>query len=122
MNSHEVAAKTGTTNENYDRWLCGFTKFYTSVCWYGFDIAEPINYNGKNPAGLIWADVMKQIHKKLPNSKFEISSGVLTATICKDSGKIANEYCKNTYKDYFLKDTLPSNCTQHSLGSTNITK
>ena len=65
---------------------------------------------------------MKEIHKKLPSSKFELSSGVLTATICKDSGKLANEYCKNTYKEYFLKNTLPASCTQHSLGSTNLTK
>ena len=27
----DVAAKTGTTDENYDRWLCGFTPYYTAV-------------------------------------------------------------------------------------------
>lgn len=43
----EVSAKTGTTNENYDRWLCGFTPYYTAVCWYGFDMSETINYGRK---------------------------------------------------------------------------
>lgn len=66
----DVAAKTGTTNENYDRWLCGFTPYYTSVCWYGFDMNETINFNGKNPAGLIWSSVMTKIHSKLPSAKF----------------------------------------------------
>ncbi len=67
----DVAAKTGTTNENYDRWLCGFTPYYTAVCWYGFDMNESINFNGKNPAGLIWSSVMKNIHSGLPSKKFE---------------------------------------------------
>ena len=40
----DTAAKTGTTNENYDRWLCGFTPYYTAVCWYGFDMNETINF------------------------------------------------------------------------------
>lgn len=57
----EVSAKTGTTDENYDRWLCGFTPVYTATCWYGYDKNETIEYNHRNPAGLIWANVMKRI-------------------------------------------------------------
>lgn len=110
----DVAAKTGTTNENYDRWLCGFTPYYTAVCWYGFDKNETINFNGKNPAGLIWSSVMKNIHTGLPNAKFEMSNGVVTATICRDSGKVANANCPNTFIEYFLKGTIPETCTQHS--------
>ena len=68
-----VAAKTGTTNDNYDRWLCGFTPYYTAVCWYGFDTNETIEYGGKNPAGLIWASTMTKIHEKLPSAQFEIT-------------------------------------------------
>lgn len=67
----DVAAKTGTTNEDYDRWLCGFTNYYTAVTWFGYDLSEPINYNGKNPAGIIWANVMNRIHNGLEKSKFE---------------------------------------------------
>lgn len=31
-----TAAKTGTTDDNYDRWLCGFSPYYSAACWYGF--------------------------------------------------------------------------------------
>lgn len=115
----DVAAKTGTTNENYDRWLCGFTPYYTAVCWYGFDMNESINFNGKNPAGLMWASIMKNIHSKLPKAKFEMSKGVVTETICRDSGKVANSSCPNTFTEYFLKGTIPENCTQHSGSNLN---
>ncbi len=109
----DVAAKTGTTNENYDRWLCGFTPYYTMVSWYGFDMNESIDFNRRNPAGLMWSSVMKQIHSNLSNAKFEITSGVVTATICKDSGEVATSNCTNTYTEYFLKRTVPKTCSKH---------
>ena len=31
----DVGAKTGTTNDNKDRWLCGMTPYYTAATWYG---------------------------------------------------------------------------------------
>ena len=115
----DVAAKTGTTNENYDRWLCGFTPYYTAVCWYGFDMNESINFNGKNPAGLIWSSVMKNIHSGLPSKKFEKTDGVVTSIICRASGKVANSSCPNTFTEYFLKGTIPDMCTQHSKSNMN---
>lgn len=109
----DVAAKTGTTNDNYDRWLCGFTTYYTSVCWYGFDKNEPINFNGQNPAGLIWSEVMKSIHSTLPPTRFEITNGVISRKVCKDSGQLANPKCKNTYTEYYLKSTNLETCAMH---------
>lgn len=106
----DVAAKTGTTNENYDRWLCGFTPYFTAVCWYGFDMNESINFDGKNPAGLIWSNSMKTIHSKLPNAKFEKPNGVEKILICEDSRKKATKNCSNTYYEYFLHGTIPGNC------------
>ena len=67
----DVAAKTGTTDENYDRWLCGFTPYYTAVTWYGFDQNESIDFNGRNPAGLIWANVMARIHAGLQTARLK---------------------------------------------------
>lgn len=110
----EVAAKTGTTNENYDRWLCGFTNYYTGVTWFGFDFNETINFSGKNPAGLIWADVMKEIHKGLDNSNFEMTGGVECVEICEKSGMVANQKCTDKYTEYFLSGTVPINCVMHT--------
>ena len=110
----EVAAKTGTTDENYDRWLCGFTPYYTAATWFGYDQNETIYFNKQNPAGIIWANVMRNIHSDLANATFEKTSWIQTATICADSGKIANSGCTNTYEEYFLWGTKPDNCTEHS--------
>ena len=111
----DVAAKTGTTNEEYDRWLCGFTPYYTAATWFGFDKNETINFNRKNPSGLIWSNVMKRIHSGMKSKKFDISSGVEAVKVCKDTYLIANSGCKNTYEEYFLNGTIPSvECNRHS--------
>lgn len=110
----DVAAKTGTTDNNYDRWLCGFTPYYTAVTWYGYDQNESINYNKKNPAGLLWANVMSRIHTGLQTAKFEKPNTVQTATICTITGKKANTGCPNTYIEYFLWSTVPDDCNEHS--------
>lgn len=109
----EVAAKTGTTNEDFDRWLCGFTNYYTAVVWFGYDLSEPIEYAGKNPAGEIWANVMQKIHTNLENSQFKEIKDVVSVEICKDSLMRAKSSCKSTYTEYFLQDTQPGICTKH---------
>lgn len=111
----DVAAKTGTTDENYDRWLCGFTPYYTGVTWYGYDKNETILYNGKkNPAGILWANIMSKIHSKLSDAKFQKPSGVNKITVCADTGEKANSGCSHTYEEYFLFGTAPSSCSKHS--------
>ena len=112
----DVAAKTGTTNDEYDRWLCGFTQYYTAVTWFGFDQNETINFNRKNPSGLIWSNVMKKIHLDLDDAKFEEpESGIEKVQICIDSGKLAKTGCKNTYVEYYLEGTVQTeSCDKHS--------
>ena len=109
----DVAAKTGTTDENYDRWLCGFTPYYTAVTWYGFDQNETIDFNGRNPAGLIWANVMARIHTGLQTARFEKPTMVLSATVCSETGMRATTGCPNTYTEYFLWFTTPDTCNKH---------
>lgn len=110
LNNIDVSAKTGTTNENYDRWLCGFTNYYTGVTWYGYDKNETIEFGGKNPAGYMWADVMKKIHEGLPESKFEVPERVTKLAVCKETGKLASFECENTYSEYFIKGREPEVC------------
>ena len=118
----DVAAKTGTTDENYDRWLCGFTPYYTAVTWYGYDKNETVEFNKRNPAGLIWANVMARIHAGLKNAEFEKPIGITTVKICAQSGKIARTGCIHTYTENFLWLTVPGLCDIHNGSELNVEK
>lgn len=110
----DVAAKTGTTDDNYDKWLCGFTPYYTAVTWFGFDQNETIKYNNQNPAGIIWANVMRNVHSGFSRATFREPSWITTETICADTGMLAKTGCKDTYTEYFLCGTEPDECDKHS--------
>lgn len=109
----ETAAKTGTTDNNYDRWLCGFTPYYTAVTWYGYDINEEIDFNKRNPAGLLWANVMTRIHSGKSDASFIKPKNVIECTICSKTGKKARSGCEDTYTEYFLWNTVPGLCDLH---------
>lgn len=110
----ETCAKTGTTNESYDRWLCGFTPYYTAACWYGYDKSTTVTGFGRNPAGQIWSNVMKKIHTDLPNANFEEPDGIVRASICSVTGKAAVPgQCTSVYQEVFVKGTVPDACDGH---------
>lgn len=114
INNMETAAKTGTTNSKKDKWLCGFTSYYTAATWYGFDTPTAIPSGATNNAMIIWKNVMASIHKNLKGKTFKKPDGIVTAAVCKDSGLIATDLCKKdprgsrVYTEYFAKGTVPS--------------
>ena len=113
----DVAAKTGTTDDDYDRWLCGFTPYYAGACWFGYDQPETVRYSG-NPAGNIWDGVMTAIHEDLENATFTRPSGIVEETVCRTTGCLATTGCANTYTEIFTQDNLPEQCEGH--GSQTI--
>ena len=115
-----VGAKTGTTNNDYDKWLCGFTPYFTAAVWYGYDNNATISGWSVNPASQIWAGVMRNVHNGLePKSFYETKpETVLEIEVCKKSGFLASRNCKSyrtTYTEYFVPGTEPvQTCPYHS--------
>lgn len=115
--NQETAGKTGTTTSNVDRWFCGFTSYYTAATWYGYDKNQERltgSANATNRSCQLWASVMKKIHEDLPASSFTKPSGVVSARVCLQSGKVATDACSETYTEYFVKGTIPSDCEGHT--------
>jgi len=108
----DTAAKTGTTTKEYDKWTCGMTPYYSAAVWVGFDTQEAVKFLS-SPATTIWGNVMKEVHKGLDNASFKRPSGIVSATICKETGKVATEKCENTYTEVFASGTVPNKCNGH---------
>lgn len=106
----DAAGKTGTTDDDKDRWFAGLTPYYVSCVWVGFDQPKPITGYGVNPAISLWKSVLDPVHSKLPKKQFDLSeadnSGHQEKTeekdekvkVCIDSGLLATSLCENDYR------------------------
>lgn len=97
-NDMDICGKTGTTDDNFDRWFVGFTPYYVAASWYGYDTPKSIVGVSGNPAVTPWKNVMSEIHKNLPGKRFEKPGGYKqsntnTTYYCTKSGCIANQGC-----------------------------
>ena len=60
------AGKTGTTNDNKDGWFVGYTPYYTTSVWVGYDIPKKLpGLTGASYPGSIWHEFMEEAHKDL---------------------------------------------------------
>lgn len=102
--------KTGTTNDNKDKWFVGFTKHYVGAVWYGFDTPTNLRRAGitNNPSCVIWKNVMNKIHQGLPNESFTAPDSVKRASICTRTGKLASAGCTFAQSGYFISGNVPS--------------
>lgn len=64
-----AGSKTGTTNDDKDYWYVGFTRYYTTSVWVGYDDPKTIGVWGE--AAFIFKNYMDEIHKNLPVMDFE---------------------------------------------------
>lgn len=65
------AGKTGTTNDNKDGWFVGYTRYYTTGIWVGYDM--PVSMPGLTGAsypGHIWHNYMLSIHEGMTPVSF----------------------------------------------------
>ncbi|MEI6659818.1 MAG: transglycosylase domain-containing protein [bacterium] len=67
---HEVAVKTGTTNNNKDAWTIGYTPSVAVGVWVGNNDNVPMKKGGAALAGPIWNEVMTEALKNLPTEYF----------------------------------------------------
>lgn len=122
-----MAAKSGTTNDNNDFWLCAWSPYYICSVWNGFDM---LRYSGDynsiymSTTGWynldfrdnLWNAIMWDIHEDLDYREFEDPpEGITTAYVCKKSGLLATGSCSSTYTEYFVDGTQPTSyCNMHT--------
>ena len=60
-----LAAKTGTTDNNVDTWMVGGSPYYTTVVWAGNTDNSPLNQNviAANVAAPMWVGIQKFLHE-----------------------------------------------------------
>ncbi len=67
----DVAAKTGTTNDNRDAWLVGFTPSIAVGVWSGNSDNTKMKGGGSTVSGGLWHAFMAEALRVVPNEEFE---------------------------------------------------
>jgi len=120
-----MAGKTGTPQNWSDAWTVGFSPYYTTAIWFGFD--KPgnslgVTLTGSTLAGPVWADYMREIHMGLPFRDFvRPTTGLIDVTVCAKSGLLKTPACNEGEVTFpFLEGTQPVLfCDYHNNKSTD---
>ena len=71
LSNMPCAGKTGTTNDNKDGWFVGYTSYYTTSVWVGYDMPKELpGLSGASYPGNIWKTFMEQIHQDMEPVNF----------------------------------------------------
>lgn len=126
-NKVAIACKTGTSQDNKDRWCIGYTPSLICGVWYGYEYPKEIPRAEKDIFLEAFDSVITQIYNEdifsaYKDRKFEKSAELVEALYCMDSGKLPCEACLNDArgsrlkKGYFSKGTEPKEeCDVHIL-------
>ena len=120
-----LAGKTGTTNDQKDRYFVGYSPYYVGACWVGYESYSRVSSGGVNPAAALWNKVMSRIHEGLENKSFFSCSDLVQVTVCADSGMLASNLCESDPRgsrvrtEWVAADNQPTElCTMHEGGMT----
>lgn len=122
-----IAGKTGTTQNWADAWAAGFTPYYTSVFWFGFDKPGQslgLSITGSTLAGVAWGDFMNAANQGKAYKPFfdEKPSELLQLDVCAKSGGLLTPECEG-YKmtAFYYPGTEPTeSCKKHTENTGRI--
>lgn len=121
LGDRPVAAKSGTTDDFYDLWFCGYTKDYAATVWIGHDqVKEMYDLYGTGIAPRVWQQFMAEIHEGLPIRDWEVPKNIEVVEVCRLSGLRPSAICPadSRVNEVFISGTTPTLseiCSTHVL-------
>ncbi len=106
---HQVAVKTGTTNNLRDNWTFGFTTDFVVSTWVGNNDNSPMSYiaSGITGASPIWSKIFQGIlSRRQTPFIFPRPQDLVTVKICTLTGQLSCEGCPGR-DEYFIPGTEP---------------
>jgi len=94
LKRHDLAGKTGTTNDYVDAWFCGYQPTLAAIAWIGFDQPRRLG-NGETGAAAalpIWIGYMDKVLHNVAESYMEAPPGLVTVNASEPGGKISREF------------------------------
>ncbi len=103
----DLAGKTGTTNDHRDAWFSGYNADLVAIAWIGFDQPAPLGKGetGGRAALPMWIDYMRAALDGVPEKSLIRPTGVVSALINRDSGRLTDASDPQALPEYFIGRT-----------------
>jgi penicillin-binding protein 1A len=109
LKRHDLAGKTGTTNEYVDAWFCGYQITVAGCAWIGFD--QPKKLGDKETGGAaalpIWIGYMNRALKDVPVQVPQAPEGLVAVGEGRERSYIYTENVKETPAEGEGQDAAP---------------
>ena len=117
LGRHDLAGKTGTTNDQIDAWFSGFNSTILATVWVGYDNSQTsLHEYGAQVALPIWIQFMKLALANQPEATMPEPPNIVTARIDRDTGLLAKAGEKNAIFELFQKNDMPTRFAHHEAG------
>jgi penicillin-binding protein 1A len=104
-----AAGKTGTTDDYRNAWFIGYTPRLSTSVWVGNDDNAPMaRVTGGSIPAQIWASFMKVATASHDKEDWQRPEGVVVATVCGGSGRLATQDCPSPRREVFIRGTAPT--------------
>ncbi|MBV7315624.1 PBP1A family penicillin-binding protein [Shewanella sp. NIFS-20-20] len=134
---HDIAGKTGTTNESRDTWFSGFGPGMATTIWVGFDdhsrelgrtawdpTGAPDQISGAEAgaktAGPGWNEFMKHALDGVPEHPAQPPAGVVSVRIDRATGKLTHKTDHTSRFEYFTAGSEPTEYVSEQTDNTDL--
>ena len=109
LERHDLAGKTGTTNDHKDAWFSGYTRRLVASVWVGFDESTSLGpkETGARVALPVWIRFMKRALHGVPESPVPEPPGLVTVRIDRDTGLVTDADNPHALFEVFQSDSIP---------------
>ncbi len=111
LESVELIAKTGTTQDWADLWFVGCTPEYVTGLWIGHDIPQEIDTKVCYGSSDMWKNIFGDIAEASDIKTFTSTTSVVKRDYCTVTGLIAGTNCTNTSVGYYKRTNIPATCS-----------
>lgn len=134
---HDIAGKTGTTNDSRDAWFSGFGPHIVATTWIGFDDHRRelggTRYNanlgkhqttgkeaGAKTAQPAWISFMQVALADEPEQPFTPPAGIVTARIDRKTGLLSRSSGPSSRWEYFIDGSQPTKYVESKSNSLDL--
>ena len=107
LKRHDIAGKTGTSDDQNDAWFAGYNQNIVAVTWVGFDDPKSTKEYGAQAALPMWMEFMKPVLAGTKETFLNQPDDLITVRIDPKTGKRVHSGQKPFIFEKFRKEYIP---------------